>query len=44
MYNYSLLVNKKLLSTNTYLGLQIPTSEFQRYLYEFRTEMAIINF
>ncbi|KAH9548862.1 hypothetical protein CY35_11G108800 [Sphagnum magellanicum] len=43
MYNSSLLVIQKLLSTNAYLGHQIPTSDFQGYLYEFRNEMAIIN-
>jgi ribosomal protein S2 len=43
MYNSSLLVIQKILSTNTYLGHRIPTSDFQGYLYEFRNEMAIIN-
>jgi ribosomal protein S2 len=43
MYNSSLLVIKKVLSTNTYLGHRIPTSDFQGYLYGFRNEMAIIN-
>ncbi|CAK9263537.1 unnamed protein product [Sphagnum jensenii] len=43
MYNSSLLVIQKLLNTNAYLGHQIPTSDFQGYLYGFRNEMAIIN-
>jgi ribosomal protein S2 len=43
MYNSSLLVIQKLLSTNAYMGHQIPTSDFQGYLYGFKNEMAIIN-
>ena len=43
MYNSSLLIIQKLLSTNAYLGHRIPTSDFQGYLYGFRNEMAIIN-
>nr|YP_009775863.1 ribosomal protein S2 [Bartramia patens]QJA16089.1 ribosomal protein S2 [Bartramia patens] len=43
MYNSSLLVIQKLLSTNAYLGHRIPTSDFQEYLYGFRNKMAIIN-
>jgi hypothetical protein len=31
MYNSSLLVIQKLLSTNAYLGHRIPTSDFQGY-------------
>jgi hypothetical protein len=44
MYNSSLLVIQKILNTNAYLGHQIPTFDFQGYLYEFKNEMAIINF
>jgi UTP--glucose-1-phosphate uridylyltransferase len=43
MYNSSLLVIQKLLSTNANMGHRIPASDFQGYLYRFRNEMVIIN-